>query len=69
MNIIIRIFKEIFDFFCGDWRVFWGVTVTIVLVESVEHLAALFYARPAVGIIFIIGVSLSLVFALKREIT
>jgi len=69
MKIILRILKEIFDFFCGDWRVFWGVTVTIVLVELVKHLAVLSYARPVAGVIFIIGVSLSLVFALKREIT
>ena len=69
MTNILRILTELFDFFCGDWRVFWGVTVTIVLVELIENLAALSYARPVAGIIFTIGISLSLVFALKREIT
>ncbi len=68
MNIILRILKEVFNFFCGDWRVFWGVTITTVLVELIEHLAILADAKSFAGIIFIAGISLSLVAALKREI-
>ena len=64
-----RILKEVFDFFCGDWRIFWGVAITILLVEGVEHLQWLTGVKPAVSVIFITGVSLSLVVALKREIT
>jgi hypothetical protein len=68
MNIVLRILKEVFNFFCGDWRVFWGVTITTVLVELIERLAILAYAKSFAGIIFIAGISLSLVVALKREI-
>ncbi|MGD0622182.1 MAG: hypothetical protein ABSA82_06945 [Thermacetogeniaceae bacterium] len=68
MNIILRVLKEVFNFFCGDWRVFWGVTITTVLVELIERLTVLAYAKSFAGIIFIAGISLSLVVALKREI-
>jgi hypothetical protein len=69
MNIITHFLKAIFDFFCGDWRIFWGVAVTCVLVELVEHLTTLTVVIPFSGILYIIGISLSLVIALKREIS
>ncbi len=69
MTVIIRALKEVFDFFCGDWRIFWGVIATIVLVELVENFATFAYAKSVAGAIFIIGVSLSLIIALKHEIT
>ena len=69
MNMIIRILKELFNFFCGDWRIFWGVALTTVLIELIEHLAIFALFKPFAGIILIIGISLSLAIALKREIT
>ena len=69
MNAIIRIFKELFNFFCGDWLIFWGVTLTIVLIEPIEHLAIFTPFKPFAYIILIIGISLSLAIALEREIT
>lgn len=68
MKIISHIFNEIFDFFCGDWRVFWGVTLTIFLVEMLKHVIVLNAFKPPSGVIFIIGVTMSFVFALKRQI-
>jgi hypothetical protein len=68
MNMIIQILKEIFNFFCGDWRIFWGVSLTIVLIEVIEHLAIFMPLKPFTGIILIVGISLSLASALKREI-
>jgi hypothetical protein len=68
MNIITRGLKEIFDFFCGDWRIFWGVVVSILLIELIERIEALAFARPIAAVIFILGISLSLLIALKREI-
>lgn len=67
-GLVVRVLKEVFDFFCGDWRVFWGVAITIVLLELIEHLAALTFALPAGGIILAIGVSASLISGLGREI-
>ena len=69
MKLIIRILKEIFDFFCGDWRVFCGVTITLILIELIQRIDSLSLYRSFVGIIFIIGLSLSLILALKHEIT
>jgi hypothetical protein len=69
MNIIATALKALFDFFCGDWRIFWGVVVTFVLIELVEHLTILTAFIPFSGIIYIIGISLSLVIALKYEMS
>lgn len=67
MNRITHTLTAIFDFFCGDWRIFWGVAVTCILVKLVEHLSSLAVMIPFVAIIYISGISLSLVVALKRE--
>ncbi len=69
MNIITYILKAVFDFFCGDWRIFWGVAITCVLVELVEQLTTLTVFIPFLGIIYITGISLSLISSLKREIS
>lgn len=58
----------IFDFFCGDWRTFWGVAVTCILVKLVEHLTILTVIKPFLWIIYIVGMSFSLVVALKWEV-
>ncbi len=69
MKFIKHALKEVFDFFCGDWRIFWGVAISIALIEAFHKVSALAGLIPYAGIIFVIGVSLSLVLALKREIT
>jgi len=69
MKIIINILKETFNFFCGDWRIFWGVAITLFALELIQHIDTLTFARPFMAIIFLIGLSLSLIVALKREIT
>ncbi|KLU66394.1 hypothetical protein DEAC_c17930 [Desulfosporosinus acididurans] len=60
----MNIFKKIFDFFCGDWRIFWGVAVTIIVVKLLEkwevpNLVSL--------VVFVLGISFSLGFSLRRE--
>ncbi|MHB8756936.1 MAG: COG4280 domain-containing protein [Bacillota bacterium] len=67
-GLVVRLLKEVFDFFCGDWRVFWGVAGTMALLELIEHLTALSFALPAAGFIFAIGVSASLITGLGREL-
>ncbi|CAA7601728.1 Hypothetical protein DEACI_2396 [Acididesulfobacillus acetoxydans] len=67
MKMAVRILKEIFDFFCGDWRVFWGIALTVVVIEGIEGLPALAAVRPWAGLIFFVGVALSLVNSLQRE--
>ncbi|SPF52380.1 conserved hypothetical protein [Candidatus Desulfosporosinus infrequens] len=62
---MMKIFKKIFYFFCGDWRIFWGVALTVALVE----LAKSWVVPALIMVIFLLGISLSLVFSLSREIT
>ena len=69
MKTIIHILNEIFDFFCGDWRTFWGMAVTVVLVVLIDNLKVLSFAKPATGFIFVIGIAISLVMALRHELT
>ncbi|AGK95158.1 hypothetical protein [Clostridium pasteurianum] len=66
MNIITSVLKKIFDFFCGDWIIFWGVVITLIVVKLIEQLGVTYIGAIA-GIIFMVGVSLSLVSALKKE--
>ncbi|NPV91360.1 MAG: hypothetical protein HPY50_11385 [Firmicutes bacterium] len=67
MNFLTRAFNEVFNFFCGDWRIFWGVAFSILLVWLIEHVQALAGFRAAAGIVLMVGVSLSLIVALRRE--
>jgi hypothetical protein len=69
LSMIIRVTQEIFNFFCGDWRIFWGMAMTTVLIELIEHLAGFSLLKPFAGCILIVGVSLSLVLALQHEMT
>lgn len=66
MNLIISILKKIFGFFCGDWIIFWGVAITLIIVKLIEQLGVTYIGTIA-GIVFMVGISLSLVSALKKE--
>lgn len=67
MNLIVSILKKIFSFFCGDWIIFWGVAISLIIVKLIEQLGVT-YIGVIAGVIFMVGVSLSLVSALKKEI-
>ena len=60
----MNIFLKIFDFFCGDWRIFWGIALTIILIEIVKSWLIL----PLVIVVFLLGIALSLGFSLRREV-
>lgn len=68
MKLAKHIFNELFDFFCGDWRIFWGIAITICLVILSSHISPVSHVNWLPGIIFVIGILLSLIIALKREI-
>lgn len=61
----MNVFNKIFDFFCGDWTIFWGIAFTIVLVKLAKDWAA---PSLVLMITFLLGISLSLGFSLRREI-
>jgi phage-related holin len=69
VDMIMRVLKEIFDFFCGDWRIFWGMLIIFILIELIEHFAILSLLKPFAGFILILGISASLAIALGHEMT
>lgn len=68
-GMVANFLNEVFDFFCGDWSIFYGVAATIILVDLMEHMPALASVASVASVIFMAGVSLSLASALKREIS
>ena len=68
MEILINVGKEVFDFFCGDVRIFMGVVTTIVALALIDRFGFMKGAGHALGILLIIGISLSLIIALRHEI-
>jgi len=65
LKIIKRVWDEIFDFFCGDYIVFVGCAVTVILVVIANNV--LTFAKPAAGYILVIGIVLSFVLSIMRE--
>jgi hypothetical protein len=55
---------EVFDFFCGDWTIFFGVAATIILTVLITKLQFLSFLMPVIGIIYICGISISFLKAL-----
>jgi hypothetical protein len=66
-NIVLRTLWEIFDFFCGDWTVFWGIALTLILTIMIRRVGALAFALPVTGIVYIGGISISFLTALCRR--
>jgi Ca2+/H+ antiporter, TMEM165/GDT1 family len=68
-NPVLKALKSVFDFFCGDWRVFWGVGATVACTALLIRLLA----GNAPGLpwfamlLYVIGIPLSLYVALKKE--
>ncbi|WP_088188488.1 hypothetical protein [Desulfosporosinus sp. FKA] len=60
----MTVFKKVFDFFCGDWRIFWGIAITIILVKLLGNWKA---PNLVSIVIFLLGITLSLGFSLRRE--
>ena len=65
MKAIKRVWDEVFDFFCGDYIVFFGCAVTILLVVLIDR--ALTFARPAAGFILVLGIVVSFTASILRE--
>ena len=65
--IPLRILRELFDFFCGDWTVFWGVTITIAAVFFLRSVSAFPSAPLLLGTILVAGITVSLWAAMGRR--
>lgn len=66
-NPVLQALKSIFDFFCGDWRVFWSVAALIAAVALALHFAAVSWLPAAACAVYMLGVVASIRFALGKE--
>ena len=60
LNIILRALWQVFDFFCGDWAVFFGVAVTVAAVVALRLLPHSAFPVSALAYLYIAGIALSL---------
>lgn len=65
--LIVKTLQEIFDFFCGDWRIFWCMVVTLLLVATANWLGLSTALQITAQIVMLIGVPFSLYLALQKE--
>jgi len=65
MKTIKKVWDEIFDFFCGDYIVFFGCAITIILVILVNNVFT--FAHSAAGYILVLGIVVSFVLSILRE--
>lgn len=63
----LRILWEIFDFFCGDWTVFWGVAFTAAAVPLVRFAESSSAAPFLPGVLLVAGVTASFWLAMGRR--
>jgi hypothetical protein len=68
MSRITGFLKAVFNFFVGDWIILGGVVLTLVLVALIENTSALSSLKGTGGVVLFVGIVLTLVATLRREI-
>lgn len=63
----LRILGELFDFFCGDWTVFCGVTITLASVLFFHTISTFPSAPLFLGILLVAGIAASLWAAMEKR--
>ncbi|HMK47488.1 MAG TPA: hypothetical protein VK436_12755 [Methanocella sp.] len=63
----LRILSEFFDFFCGDWTVFWGITITIAAVLILSRVNLFISTQFLLGTLLVTGITVSLWTAMGRR--
>ena len=63
----IRILWEVFDFFSGDWTVFWGIMITVTVVIFLQRVSTFPNTQFLLGILLVTGVTVSLWAAMGRR--
>lgn len=64
---LLRILWEVFEFFSGDWIVFGGVSITVVIVFILNSINILSGTSFLLGILLVVGVASSLGVAMRRR--
>ena len=68
MNIILKAILAVYNFFVGDLVILIGVSLTMIILALMNFLGALASIRGASGTILIVGVLLTLLATLGREV-
>ncbi len=68
MNIILKVILAVYNFFVGDLVILLGVTLLMVVLALIHFLGALTPLRGGSGTILIIGVLVTLMATLGREV-
>jgi hypothetical protein len=68
MNIMLKVILAVYNFFAGDLVILLGVTFIMVILALIHSLNALALLRGASGVILIVGVLVTLVATLSREV-
>ena len=68
MNIILKVVLAVYNFFVGDLVILLGVTLMMVVLALIHFLGALATLRGGSGAILIVGVLVTLVATLGREV-
>ena len=68
MNSILKVVLAVYNFFVGDLVILLGVTLLMVVLALIHSMGALATLRGGSGAILIVGVLVTLVATLGREV-
>ena len=68
MNVILKVILAVYNFFVGDLVILIGVTLTMVILALINSVGPLAPLRGDLGLILIVGVLVTLVATLGREV-
>ena len=68
MNVILKIILAVYNFFVGDLVILLGITLLMVVLALIHSVGALATLRGGSGAILIVGVLVTLVATLGREV-
>ena len=68
MNVILKVILAVYNFFVGDLVILVGTVLTMVILALINSVGALAALRGGLGLILIVGVLVTLVATLGREI-
>jgi hypothetical protein len=68
MNLMLKVILAVYNFFVGDLVILLGVILLMVILALIDSLTALVPLRGTSGAILIVGVLVTLVATLSREV-
>ena len=68
MNVILKVILAVYNFFVGDLAILIGTVLTMVILALINSVGSLAALRGGSGLILIVGVLVTLVATLGREV-